>query len=454
VTSAITSIFICVGAMLFLLAMLRRGRLSLGLPMAYLITLNLIHLPGAYAYVVSGGVLGGSATVTGIRITAIGVIAFVVGVFLSRTHLALHIWPYISGHERATSMRQKPDYRFWRFCLLGGFALVFGINLILRLPSISAVVEKGGAIWMLGVMLGLAHAFRHTDIRRMAFWGAMMMLYPAMILLIGGFLSYGSTAIIVVFALLLIVTRRYWFAAGMIVVTSLVGISVFVNYFGARTELRSVVWTGASMGDRLDVVGKIVSNFRWFDPSLPAHLKALDERLNQNYFIGVAAERFELGRLAFLNGQTVSEGFLSVIPRILWPDKPVFGGSGQLVANATGLDLDRNTSWGVGNVMEFYINFGLFGVIVGFIVLGILIGGLDRRATEALKNGHLGRCFIFFLPCVALIQPNGSLVELIGSAAAALIAGYAWKQAWNMWSARHRRRIAAARVRRPAFSRS
>jgi hypothetical protein len=38
---------------------------------------------------------------------------------------------------------------------------------------------------------------------------------------------------------------------------------------------------------------------------------------------------------------------------------------------------------------------------------------------------------LFFLPGVALIGPNGSLVELFSGSAAALVAAFGWKLAWK-----------------------
>jgi hypothetical protein len=45
--------------------------------------------------------------------------------------------------------------------------------------------------------------------------------------------------------------------------------------------------------------------------------------------------------------------------------------------------------------------------------------------------------FFVFLPAVALIQPNGSLVELAGGSAAALVAAIGWNWSWTVWSRRH-----------------
>ena len=163
-----------------------------------------------------------------------------------------------------------------------------------------------------------------------------------------------------------------------------------------------------------------------------AQLGALDARLNQNSFVGLAATRIDLHQIDYLYGRSVWEGALALVPRALWPEKPVFAGSGSIVANFTGLNLNKNTSWGVGNVMEFEINFGWFGVIGGFFILGWAIAKLDRSAALAEFRGDFGNTILFFLPAVAMIQPNGSLVEVVGGAGAAVGGGLFFRWIWNL----------------------
>ena len=42
---------------------------------------------------------------------------------------------------------------------------------------------------MLGVMLGLRAALQHRDLKRVVLWLGMLMVYPVLMLLFGGFLS-------------------------------------------------------------------------------------------------------------------------------------------------------------------------------------------------------------------------------------------------------------------------
>jgi len=373
------------------------------------------------------GLLEGSdATATGIFFTAIASVCFVAGVWFAQYRA-----------PRMPIERGGSDQRFWMFCLVGGWIFTYGLTPLAVIPSIGAAVEKGGAVWMLGVMLGLRAALQSGSARRAAFWIGALMVYPILMLLLGGFLSYGAAAMIIVGSIAAISTVSTSRVVIAVVVVSFVGVSVFVNYFEHRKEIRGAVWGGAPMEQRIDATLGIFRDFQWLDPSNPDQAFALHERLNQNFFVGLAAQRIEEGQVDYLYGRSVWEGLLSLVPRAIWPDKPVFGGSPKIVMEMTGKVLNEDTSWGVGNVMEFQINFGIPGLVVGFLLLGWLLGTLDRNAAEAERSGNLRRIFFFFLPAVALIQPIGSIVEVTGGAAAALAAAFGWSWVWDRWSKRH-----------------
>jgi hypothetical protein len=88
--------------------------------------------------------------------------------------------------------------------------------------------------------------------------------------------------------------------------------------------------------------------------------------------------------------------------------------------------------------MEFYINFGLAGVVMGFLGLGALIGFIDFRAAAAERRGDFRQLLVYFAPGVALIQPGASLVEISGGAGAALVAAFVWRWIWTMRQSRSR----------------
>jgi hypothetical protein len=240
-------------------------------------------------------------------------------------------------------------------------------------------------------------------------------------LLLGGFVSYGAAAVIIVGAIAAISTASTSRVILTVAFATFLGLSVFVNYYAHRTEIRDAVWGGAPMEQRVDATFNIFRDFAWLDSTNSHHLIALHERLNQNYFVGIAAERIRQGQTSYLYGRSIWEGILALVPRAIWPEKPVF----------------------VGNVMEFHINFGIPGLVLGFLVLGWLLGFLDRKAAESDRSGEFGKVFFYFLPAAALIQPIGSMVELAGGGAAALVAAYGWSWTWERWS---KRRVRSAKL--------
>jgi hypothetical protein len=418
------SIFVCLTVFVWLILLLRSDRISLGLPVAYLSLLLVSHLPGALVHVVGEGFLAETGDVEiGTRLTAIGSVCFVGGVWLARF-----------GNANILVQRAADRHRFWLFCLIGGSIFTYGLGFLRSIPSLGAIVENGGGIWFLGVMFGLQAALYRGDHKWTVFWLAALVVYPVTGLLFSGFLSYATRAAIIVFCGLIITIRSPWRVIMGIGLVTVLGLTIFVNYFAHRDAIRDAVWGGTSLENRMDVVKDAFTNLEVFDLYNGNHQIALDQRLNQNFFVGLAAQRIEEGQVNYLYGRSVWEALLALIPRALWPDKPVFGGSPKIVAEMTGLDLSPTTSWGVGQVMEFYINFGIFGLIGGFLLLGWGLGTLDRKAAAAEIRGDLGQAIVFFLPGAALVQPLGSMVELAGGAGAGLVAAYGWKWAWAQWA--------------------
>src|SRR5207237_8494179 len=113
--------------------------------------------------------------------------------------------------------------------------------------------------------------------------------------------------------------------------------------------IRDQVWGGAPLEARIVSVLDTVREFEWLDPTNRMHLIALDQRLNQNYFVGLAAQRIQQGQVNYLEGDSVWQGLLSLVPRPLLPEKPVFAGSPQIVSKMTGLRLSPTTLFDLVN---------------------------------------------------------------------------------------------------------
>jgi hypothetical protein len=166
----------------------------------------------------------------------------------------------------------------------------------------------------------------------------------------------------------------------------------------------------------------MLQNLEWFSPLNDDHARRIDARLNQDFLVGRSVE-FLSGGDNFANGETIRDALLAVIPRALWPDKPVTAGSGNLVSRFTGIQFAQGTSVGIGQVMEWYVNFGTAGVVGWFLLVGAVLGFVDREAGRYLNNGNWQAFSIWYLPALGLLNIGGSMVEVTASSATALIVG-------------------------------
>jgi hypothetical protein len=123
----------------------------------------------------------------------------------------------------------------------------------------------------------------------------------------------------------------------------------------------------------------------------------------------------------FAYGETFWQAVLALVPRFVWPNKPIFAGSPGLVSQYTGFTFAEGTSVGVGQIMEFYINFGTLGVTLGFLILGALITVIDATAGQRLRHGDWQGFALWYLTGISFLSVGGSLVELTSSAGASVI---------------------------------
>lgn len=434
------SLLIWAAVIVAALLAVRRQKASLGLTLAYLTGLLLIHVPGGLVHFLNPGLLSTTPEVAeGLRLSAIAAVCFLVGL-LAFQRRNPQVRRCLAAPARAFDS-SAPNPRFWRFCLVAGLVFAFLASPLLAIPSIGAVVATGSAIWMLGALLAYRWFTRHQQ-QQLPGWVGASLIYPVLTLFLGGFLSYGTSGLINALSVLLVTGRRFWRVLLAYGFTLVFALSVFTAYFQNRTAIRDAVWGGASLEQRLDSASGVIRDFHIFDPYADADITATDQRLNQNYFAGLAALRIQTGQSKLLQGRTVGDALIAVIPRALWQDKPVAAGSGTLVSEATSLILNEATSFGVGNVMEAYINFGLVGVLLFFILFGYGLAWLDFTAFMAERAGNIRLLLSAFLPAIALIQPNGSFVELTAGALSAWLAGRFWFWVWQRRQRRVQRQLA------------
>lgn len=381
---------------------------GLGLVVAFVVSLSSLHFLAASLYVLpwySG--LDRDYIQAGLFIALEGLLGFAIGAVVMS-----HVMP--ADPHPAES---QPQVRLGLMYLGVGVLLYTVVREgVSGIPSIGAIAAAGSGLVVFGLCI---ECWQVTRSRQVA-WLLASGTLPFITILTQGYLSYGIAALVVVFAFVAENVRPRWalIAGGLIV--SYITMSFYVTYMRDRNDIREAVWNGASAEERVSVVGRTLSTIEPFDPRNNAHLSRVDDRLNQDYLVGRAEAWLGQKYAPFGHGSTVMDAALALVPRMLWPDKPMSAGSGDLVSRYTGMVFGPDTSVGIGQIMEFYVNFGSPGVWIGMAIIGALVVLIDERAALALAHGDVPTCARWFVPGLSVLQVGGSLVDVSLTAGAGL----------------------------------
>ncbi len=289
------------------------------------------------------------------------------------------------------------------------------------LPSMTAFVSTGSMVAVVAMSLKCWSAWHGGREPSMWGWLAATAVLPLITVLGQGFLGYGFAAMLTIFAFVASFYRPRSIVVVAGVLLLYLGLSVYVTYMRDRRDIRAVVWTGGGMSERIGQITGTVTTIEWFDPRDLRHLDRIDLRLNQDYLMGASVLYLAGGSTQFARGGTVWDAVVALIPRAIWPNKPIIGGSGNLVSDYTGMRFADDTSVGIGHVMEAYVNFGRTGVIVCFLILGVVVAAADGMSYATLARGQGTDFLVRYLPALSLLTVGGSFAELTSSGAAALV---------------------------------
>ena len=418
----ILELLVCLGILcLFVIDPWLRRTASVGLPLCYLLSLAIIHWLGAFIHVLPWNSVRDPYTYNGFHQTFLAGLAFTTGSILLAPFVLRMILPDAPGRlllERVgTNELRLPET--YMFLGMSFYALL--APAVASIPSVAAVTVTGVYLTVVGLCLACWRAHIDRSRLKLLWWLSIVCFIPFLTVVTLGFIGYGALASLLVFTFVATYYQPRWQVAAGLGLLMFLGLSLFVTYARDRNTLREAVWGGATYTYRMETLVRTLTDFELINFRDARHLKFIDRRLNQNFLVGRAVETIDQGREQYAKGETLYEAFLALVPRIIWPDKPVRAGSPEIVSHFTRMSFAAGTSVGIGQVMELYIDFGTTGIIGGFLIIGVLIRVLDTIAALRLREGNWQGFMSWFLPSISLLNVGGSLVEVFGTAAASVV---------------------------------
>ena len=305
-----------------------------------------------------------------------------------------------------------------------GAVMFFVLEPILHsIATIGAIASATSNLLLVALGMECWNGLRGAGRNGRSFWRWVFVtaMLPFVTIATKGFLGYGFAAMITVFAFVASFYRPRWKMVVASLVVAFFALSLYVTYMRDRVGIREVVWGQESYAARVSTIAKTLTNFELIDLTNVDHLKRIDERMNQNFLVGLAVDHLTKYPDQFANGATIWQALLAPVPRMFWPEKVAAAGSGDMVSEFTGMRFSDTTSVGIGHVMEWYVNFGSAGVFFGMVIVGVIIAWLDRRAVLSLAQGDWAHFVFWWLPGLSLLQVGGSFFEALSGAASALV---------------------------------
>jgi hypothetical protein len=431
--------------LLFTLARITRARYgSVGLPFAFIYSYTVAHAgalvyladwyePSTNAYLQSWG-FNRETVAAGLEVSCLAMIAASIGNVVAERWIPARLRAR-GGQEVTPRTLQRGSLILLSIglivLLIGGALGRTGI----ALHGLQAALASLQNLFVVGACGLVLHRYVTVGARRaMVLAGVFALLTPAVLLVTTAILaeSIGTAMVIMSFYLTLRTRRVNSFSRNLAIVlaSGVLGFFFAVFYLQSRGSIRNVVWGGSSIQSAVEVTLSSASRFDVDSAFTPESFALLDSRLDQNILIGLAVEYLETHPDDYDNGATVGLALLGWVPRFLWPNKPVAGGS-EFVTKFTGIDFSRGTTVGAGPIFELYVNYGYLGVTFGFLLLGGLLRLIDVAAYRALRGGDLARFAQYMCAGIVFVSSLISLLFLVTGVAAALLIGWGLRFLWK-----------------------
>lgn len=414
-------------ALAVVVAQWKRELPSAGLTIAYVAFLWRLHWTGGAIYLPGSPLPYSEAAIAGFMQSLYAVGAFAVGSVLVAPLL-------VSKRARAikrivvgsTYYRWSRNNVPWIFIAVGLLCYVLAATPVRQLPSATSILTAGQDFLLAGICLHTL--FLIVEDRKIRLVGVIVLLavFPLITLAAAGFLGQGAmmAALVLLFVARFYEPRWHLVVGGLVV--AFLAMSLYVTYKRDKQELRAVIWGGATVQERVAAVTSTLGDFEWFDPNDVGHLQAIEGRVSQNELVGDAI-LYTSSSNQYAEGRTLKAALAAAVPRVVWPDKPSVAGGHEVASRYTGRTFATGTSVGMGHVMELYVNFGRAGVIVGFVILGILVTYIDHRAGLYLSAGEWGNFAMLFVAGIGLLSVATTFSILVPRVLAGLLVGWGVK---------------------------
>jgi hypothetical protein len=346
-----------------------------------------------------------------------GVAAFVAGGYVVAPLLARVPPKKIAGGWRQFRLRIDLD-RHRRLALIImalGFVFYMIVPWARSVATVLSVVSNGMLLAYTGAYLLVLNGVWSRDAGRLAWGIGATVLVVLVNVLTTGFVGHG---VMILFCALCVSRLHDRFSmAALVHVGALIlgGLILYTIWIEGRGLVRSAINSDRPVEERMEALVEATQNEDAFDVFSQRQAERIQQRLDQSRLF-TQAILWTPAVQPFADGATLYDAVLALVPRALWPAKPVVAGGRDFITQYTGVVFHYSIEVSVGlhPIFEFYINYGLPGVLGGLFFFGILCGVLDYQFLLRGSSSFLVQVAVCQLNWVLLV--SNVMAELVMSA--------------------------------------
>lgn len=281
---------------------------------------------------------------------------------------------------------------------------------VYSIPTVSTAVSCLASLARVGLCILLIHTF-HTG-RWTRFFTALGIFTAISIAgsLASGFTFIRINALVPLAAIWLVSVGFRLRSLVAFLVIAVAATSAVTAWLDSRDVIRSGALENLPAGEK---VGAFFSEYieHLSLPTPDVLLETVRERVDMTEILS-SQVAYQPDIEPYAYGETVLSAFFTLIPRVLWPDKPQVAGGSTFVSQYSGVlrPFDDSTSIGLPYPFELYANGGPILVIVGLALIGYICARLELRLIMPQRS--LGAFWSLAL-VVAVLSEGGQRADVV-----------------------------------------
>jgi hypothetical protein len=389
------------------------GGIGLGIRFLFLLSTFDFFLAGPFLYFLADitpkGV-GENYRNAALSLTLYGFLSFLVAGYyivpsLMGSRLSMPTaWTALATKERL-AVQRKAGYHLLK---VGLVSLLLN-PIALRIPTVRAIWSTINCLIETGMVMLFINAILANDRRRLVNLFMLQVGIGAVRAVFSGHFGFVVLQSQLLLCLALLSSRprpSAWLILGVAGCIAFIPVTIWLS---GREKMREAMGKGAGISERITAFLEGATMPDSINPIDEANLNRVQERLDYSNLFAAALQHTPENE-PYAMGSTIFEpAMMALIPRIIWPSKPISAGGSAYVTRFTGIDF-QNASIATSYFFEFYVNYGPVAVIIGMGILGLVCGLGDYYYFKHAEK-HIATEWTIFLCfwCLTIIDTMGQL---------------------------------------------